>query len=351
MNGIKNIDLKIKVLFFMGILILPAAGCADNSEHTAPTESVTEIEKQYSEALSASGALFDADETGAEITAYEEFLVGERTAEVAQDCYADVPYIGSFLTDSIEGSSQNSYSLNDLTAAITAKMRENRGGAECGIHRIEYGLLNCGGKKLLALRVYGVDIYAPNDGSDLTMVLMEDNGALLIMYAVDSWARSESELFLNGYVFGGGSSGAMSHYTWEGIIGADGVYRKTYDCHVELGQSLYGMTSHWEIWDENDKGSFPVEFAEYQVNEETIYCYDILDGETGEEIVSAQDREIIMDYLKDNEARMGIRFLTSDEAWARVEQNRKALGVTDEMQNDEYMVVWRTLWEDGNNRP
>lgn len=365
---------KIKVLLCMGILILQASGCADSSEHIAPSESAMENEKQSSEALSAeetaesaegiaeasgvlsdempedesaTGPLFDMDETGAEIAAYEEFLTGKRTAKVAQSCYVSAPYIGSFLTDCMEDRSENRFSIDDLTAAITVKMRENRGGEECGIQGMEYALLDCGGKKLLALRVYGVDIYAQNDDSDLTMVLMEDNGVLLITYAVDSWARSMSVLFSNGYVFGGGSGGAECHYTWEGIIGADGVYRRTYDCHAELGQSLYGMTSHWEIWDENDRGSFPVEFAEYQVNEETIYCYAILDDLADEEIVSAQDREIIMDYLKDNEVRMGIQFLTTDEAWARVEQNRKALGVTDEMQDDEHIISWRTLWEDG----
>lgn len=327
---------KLKVLFCIGILILQAAGCAGNRKHTAPTES-------------AIGSLFDADETGAEIMAYEEFLTGKRTAQVAPSCYVSAPYTGNFLTDSMENRSEASFSINDLTAAITAQMRENRGGEECVIQRMEYALLNCGGQKLLALRAYGVDIYAPDDDSDLTMVLTEDNGTLLITYAVDSWARSMSELFQNGYVFGGGSGGAMCHYTWEGIIGADGIYRKTYDCHVELGQSLYGMTSPWEIWDENDKGSFPVEFAEYQMNEETIYCYAILDDLTNEEIVSAQDREIIMDYLKDNEVRRGIQFLTADEAWAYVEQNRRALGVTDEMQNDEHRILWRILWENGLN--
>ena len=49
------------------------------------------------------------------------------------------------------------------------------------------------------------------------------------------------------------------------------------------------------------------------------------------------------DYIKDNEARIGIRFLTSDEAWARVEKTRSALGVVDGMGAEENKIVWKTL--------
>ena len=53
------------------------------------------------------------------------------------------------------------------------------------------------------------------------MVFDYQDEIVTMIYAVDSWARSETELYDNGYVFGGGSGGAASHYVWEGIIGAE----------------------------------------------------------------------------------------------------------------------------------
>ena len=149
--------------------------------------------------------------------------------------------------------------------------------------------------------------------------------------------RSENELYDNGYVFGGGSGGASCHYVWEGLIGADGIYHKVYDCHMETGCGLADMSSCWEVWDSSDNEGFPAEFCEYEMDGETLYSYYILDDVTDEE------RNIVTDYIKDNEARMGIRFLTSDEAWARVEKNRTALGITEGMDAEENKIAWKTL--------
>jgi len=282
------------------------------------------------------GALFGADETGAEAAAYEEFLTGKRNACVSNKIYADTSYIGKSLTDKTE--EENSFSLNDLIMEITDEMAQAR-GSDCHIERMEYALIDCGndGKKQLALRAYGLGIYSENDDSDLTMVFDFNDGTLSMVYAVDSWARSDNELFKNGYVSGGGSGGAASHYVWEGIIKADGTYHKSYDCHTETGQGLYEMSSCWEVWDENDSDGFPAEFGEYWINGDTIYSYYILEDTTDAE------KKIIMDYIKDNESRLGIRFLTSDEAWARVEKNRSALGITEGMDAEENRISWRTL--------
>ena len=73
------------------------------------------------------------------------------------------------------------------------------------------------------------------------------------------------------------------------------------------------------------------------INGETIYSYYILEGAT------EAGKKTVMNDIKDIEARSGIHFLTSDEAWARVEKNRKALGITDEMDADENRITWKTL--------
>lgn len=281
--------------------------------------------------------LFGETQTGTEVAAYEEFLTGKRTAKIAKNCYTDISYIGGTITDSATKEEKDGLSLKELYEQLSDEIVENRGTGSIG--RMEYALINCGddGKKQLALRAYGVNIYEPNDDSDLTMVFDYQDGAIVMVYAVDSWVRSENTLYQNGYVFGGGSGGAASHYVWEGIIGADGVYHKVYDCHIETGQGLYGMSSCYEVWDSSDNDAFPAEFCEYEINGETIYSYYILDSVTEEE------RKIVTDYIKDNEARMGIRFLTNDEALARVEKNRTALGVTEEMDAEENKIAWKTI--------
>ncbi len=273
-------------------------------------------------------------QAGAEAEAYEEFLTGKRTAAVAHNAYIDVACIGGFLNHDTAG---EAFSIDDLTAKITDELTEARGSGKIG--RMEYALIDCGGdgKKQLALRAYGLGIYSEDDDSSLTMVFDERDGSIVMTYAGDSWMRSEMELYDNGYVFGSGSGGAGTHYTWEGIIKADGIFYKSYDCHIETGQEMYGMSSPWDVWDASVSGEFPAEFCEYVIRGETIYSCYIWDDVTEEE------KNIVMDYIKDNEARIGIRFLTSDEAWARVEKTRSALGVVDGMGAEENKIVWKTL--------
>lgn len=281
--------------------------------------------------------LFAETQTGAEAAAYEDFLAGKCTADVAHNAYIDVSYIGGFLKDSAVGSQEEGFSIRDLITNISDEIVEARGGGSIG--RMEYALIDCGGdgKKQLALRAYGLGIYSADDDSDLTMIFDERGGNITMTYAADSWVRSETELYDNGYVFGSGSGGAGTHYVWEGIIKADGTYHKTYDCHIETGEGMYGMSSPWDVWDINVRGEFPAEFCEYVIHCETIYSYYILDDVTKEE------KKIVTDYIKDNEARMGIRFLTSSEAWARVEKNREAQGITEGMDADENKIAWKTL--------
>ena len=287
---------------------------------------------------SSDGTLFGKDETGEEVKAYEEFLTGKRTANVAHNAHMDTSYIGRTITDNASDEEKNGFFLNDLMTRITTEMREGRGG-ERNMKRMEYALIDCGndGKKQLALRAYGLDIYSENDDSNLTMVFDYKNGALSMIYAVDSWARSDMDLFKNGYVWGSGSGGAATHYMWEGIIKADGIYYKSYDCYMETGEGLSGMSSPWEIWDVDNSGVFPADFYEVTINDETIYAYYILDD------VTDAEKKIVMDYIKDNEARMGIRFLTSEEALARMEKNSKALGITDDMSAAANRIAWKTL--------
>ena len=276
----------------------------------------------------AAEPLFHANETGEEVKAYEEFLTGKRTAKVANNFHADTSYIGETITDNPSDEEKNGFFLNDLITRITTEMREGREG-DRNMKRMEYALIDCGndGKKQLALRAYGLGIYSENDDSDLTMVFDYRNGTISMIYAVDSWARSTTELFKNGYVLGSGSGGATTLYVWEGIIKADGIYDASYDCHIEAK----------ETWDENGNCNYSAEYDNFVINGETIYSYYILEGAT------EAGKKIVMNDIKDIEARSGIHFITSDEAWEYVEKNRKALGITDEMNAEENRIVWQTL--------
>lgn len=99
--------------------------------------------------------LFAETQTGAEVAAYEDFLAGKCTADVAHNAYIDVSYIGEFLKDSAAGSQEEGFSIHDLITNISEEIVESRGSGSIG--RMEYALIDCGGdgKKQLALCAYG----------------------------------------------------------------------------------------------------------------------------------------------------------------------------------------------------
>ena len=55
------------------------------------------------------------------------------------------------------------------------------------------------------------------------------------------------------------------------------------------------------------------------------------------------DSLLIQNYIQENEAVTGMHFVTNDESWKCVEENRKTLGITDEMGNEDNKIAWKTL--------
>ena len=55
------------------------------------------------------------------------------------------------------------------------------------------------------------------------------------------------------------------------------------------------------------------------------------------------EEQIIQNYLRENEAATGVHLLTKDEAWERIIENRKALGITEEMGTEAHEIVWQEL--------
>lgn len=277
-------------------------------------------------------------ENGREVKAYEEFLRGERQAVIADYIYTDTGYRGTFLTDEgFTGRQEDVFFFRDLVDGIQHEMLEDYVRNTVG--EVQYALIDCGndGKKQLALRACELGIYSPRDDSSLTMVFDYKDGNVVIIYAVDTWARRYNEVYKNGYAYGYGSGGAYCHYAWEGIIGADGIYRKSYECHMENGEGLAGMSHYGDNRNPGEDWSFNVDFYEYTINDEMFYAYCIADDATDEE------REIILDYIGENEELKGVSFLTDDEAWELVEKNRKQIKITEETDSEENKIDWRTL--------
>lgn len=258
---------------------------------------------------------FGENETGGEITAYKEFLEGRLAANISDNIYADTSYI--------EIPAENGFYINELLDEIMDEVTQNE-GIDC-IESVQYALISCGtaNKKMLAVRAYGLSIYSPNDDSDLTMVFDYQDGTLSMIYAADSWARSCTTLYKNGYVSGYGSGGAYCHYAWEGIIGADGVFHESYQAHTEFGS-----------WDNESGEMIEMEITDYTINDEIIYAYYLYDS-----VTDAQKQKVFEQLKKKAEAE----YITADEAWKRVEEKQKSLGITGEMGSEENWITWQTL--------
>lgn len=268
---------------------------------------------------------FEEVYTSDAVKAYEEFLLGNQTVRIADIIY-DNDWI--ILT---KWQGEDVYLENLIQDLV-----ETSNNLEDGIDSVQYALIDCGndGKKQLALRTYGMSYHSLGDDSDFTMVFDWQDGEVSMIYAVASWARDCHTLYANGYVSGCGSGGM--HYTWEGIIGSDGGYQASYYCAVS-GSGLHGMTPYRALWEIYGMEGVPTDFYEYTINDENIYAYDILKETTNEKM------QMIQNYIQENEAAMGIHFVTNDEAWKCVEENRKTLGITDEMGNEENKIAWKTL--------
>ncbi len=199
---------------------------------------------------------------------------------------------------------------------------------------MQYALIDCGsdGKKQLALRAYGLGIEGTCDDSTCTMVFDYKDGKIFMVYAVDAWSRSSTDLYKNGYVCGFGSDGAFSGHEWEGIIKADGVYHESFQCHMWVGGS------EWEFLDINDKRRYQLESKTYSISGETVYSYDI----DGADITEAE-RQAALECIQKRESSLGADILSDDKAWELVEKNRKSLGITEGMDGEENRIDWRVL--------
>ena len=263
---------------------------------------------------------------------YEAFLKGECEAVVSGQYYSGT----SYLDPVPEG--QESFSFQEMLNTIVSGIRED--AALDGMERVECALVDCGsdGRPELAVRAYGVGIWGGRDdgNGEVVMIFRCRDGRVELIYSLDCWARSYADIYINGYVSGGGSGGAMTHYIWEGIIGADGVYRE-YSLHIETKQGLYGMTGYKAVGDE----MLPAEFYECTLGDETIYGYYI------EEDIPEDVRENVMAYIAENEEKMGAKFMPYEEMDRQIDKWAGSIGITAEMRErvswEAEGIAWQTV--------
>lgn len=266
-----------------------------------------------------------------EAQAYESFLKGECKAEVSGHYYSETEYLNP-LSDNKEG-----FYFQDALKEVVEGIRDR---CVDGMERIEYALIDCGndGKPELALRFYGVSIYSMHDSSSVVMIFDCVDGQVELIYAVDAWARSSTDIYPDGYVQGGGSGGASTHYVSEGIIGADGVFRSVYEMCIESGGGFYEMKPY--PYEENGEETLWATFFDCTMGEEKVYAYEIAD-------VQEDVRENIKSYIRENEEYMGVKFLTYEEMDALIDERALSLGVTKEMSErlpwEAEGIPWQTL--------
>lgn len=284
--------------------------------------------------------IFDENEAGEEVKAYEEFITGKIAAHIDDSIYTGI-IDGRTITNpkAMDKDGEGFYFEELIDEIIKNTIETEAGLSEAGvggIRNVQYALIDCGndGKKQLALRAYGLGIEGKHDDSTCTMVFDYKDGKIFMLYAVDAWSRSHTDLYKNGYVCGNGSSGASTNFRWEGIIGTDGVYHENFECLVETYFTLYEMPIDWL---EFCGAAYPATFYRYSMSGKTIYAYGIGDD------ITEKERQVILDLIHANEEQMGVEFLTSDKAWELVEENKKRLGITEGMDAEENTIEWRVL--------
>lgn len=263
---------------------------------------------------------------------YESFLRGECSAEVSEHYHDAVSH-----SEMVPfGKNREDFYLRDVLDSII--LNANRWEHHLkGVGQVKYGLIDCGGdgSMELAVEIAGVHIYSEMDDSSVLMVFKCKDGKVELIYGVDTWARRDVWFCSDGTIAEWGSGGATFHGADAGKIGADGVYRMAYDMEIGSGQSAQSV-GELEGYPSDNGEEVPASFYLCRIGDEAIYAYYI------EEDASEDDKERIMEYIAENEKRLGVEFMTYEQMTALMDAQIQELGISD--WNDREMEVpWQTL--------
>lgn len=266
------------------------------------------------------GAVYYFNDWDSPILVYESFLRGEKTVRARAGAWFD-------------DQEQMDLTLQDMLEQIGYVYLEY--SEKDTVSRIEYAYLDCGGDGVeeLAVKFVGLDIYYPDDDSDVTVVISCENGELELIYSRESWARSGTTINYYGCIYTGGSDGAGAYYEELEYINAEHVVQTI--CEVEnLGGwwvSYVSDEAYQQVF--GNGGTEPnMELRVYDINGSAYHVAD-LDEDSGQEC---------WDYIALCQAE-GKVFVQEEEAENLLRQRVGELGVKEEWLSDNELY-WRWLW-------
>lgn len=202
---------------------------------------------------------------------------------------------------------------------------------------MEYAWLDCGGDgaEELAIRFVGVGIDGYGDDSDLTMVIACHDGPPEVVYARESWSRSQDLLRYHGGIRYHGSNGAK----W-GIYGEDYI-----DQNGDI-QSIYAADQlSYQVWDLKVRLGYDNREEDYDSKYgATVIAYQIGEAyystlEFGEEVSEQLCREY-RDYLE----KHGENIVSEEKINRLIEQRAEELGIEKEWMEEEELAWNFCYW-------
>ena len=265
------------------------------------------------------GAEYHFNDWDSPILVYESFLRGEKTVRTRA---------GAWFSDQ----EQMDLTIQDMLAKVEKVYLEY--SEKDTITRIEYAYLDCGGDGVeeLAVRFVGLDIYSPDDDSDLTAIIACRDGELELIYSRESWARSGTAIYSYGCIYTGGSSGAGDYCEELEYINAEHEVQSI--CQIEILGGWWVSFVSEEAYQE----AFDAETADPQMQ---ISIYTINGSEYHVAEIYDESSQECQNYIALCQAE-GKVFVQEEEIEAMLLQRMKELGIKDEWKLDTELY-WRWL--------
>lgn len=232
---------------------------------------------------------------------YQRFLRREETVQMREDAW-------------YYGDQQKEWTLDDIREKI---INEYTSEYHSVYPSIEYAYLDCGndGVEELAVRFVGLGIYAPDDDSDLTMIITCKNNSLEVVYSYETWARSYTAPLYHGCFPSGGSDGAGDHPFDMQYLDADGNLHTVYDARALGGWWFRGIEP--DIYDSVFSSDPSAEVTHYEIDGADYYVMQSYDTDID---------SLCQEYVSLCEQK-GRNFVSDDEITELIEAYAGRLGI------------------------
>lgn len=234
---------------------------------------------------------------------YRRFLAGEETVKIREGAWNS-------------SRQQPEWTLDDIMNELTDTYLEESDH----LLYVEHAYLDCGGDGVeeLAVRFSGLDIYFPEDMSNLIMIITCSSGTPEVVYSCESWARSYTEPRYHGCIPSGGSTGAGDHpFSLEYLDGSGNLHT------VYSGEELGGLwirfldeEAYDAVFNANDPNA---DVTYYQINGADYYVMHSYDTSID---------SLCQEYISLCEQK-GMHFVSYDEIDGLIRQRARDLGIED----------------------